>query len=75
MQPLNVLTPMLFTLEGISMKFRLVQLEKTYWPMVVKPSGRSMSVRLLQPQNALFPRLVSDSGRITVFSEVQFWKT
>lgn len=58
----NALSPMLVTLEGMTIFDRELQSQKAQSPMLVTLEGITISDRERQPQNALSPMLVTLFG-------------
>ena len=71
LHPLNVHSPMLVTLEGITTSDRELQPENVQSPMLVTLVGMTILDRELQPENALLPILVTLSGMTISDRELQ----
>ena len=55
LQPLNALSPIVFTCSGIIIWGRFLQPPKARKPIVVNPSGNVTDFRLLQSPNTVYP--------------------
>ena len=74
-QPLKILLPKLFTLLGIVIERKDVQLWKAVYSIKVSSAGNVMFASELQFSNARSPIVVMPSGSNTNANEEQFWKT